>query len=277
MAADPGTTVVGRVEVGGASLAYELTGEAGPPLVLVHAGIADRRLWDAQVAAFAPQYRVLRYDLRGLGESTKPPTGFAHHEDLRGLLAALALRRAVVVGLSLGSRVALDVALAYPALTAALVLAAPALGGYPVSAAWEQYEVEEEAALERGDLPAAVELNLRMWVDGPRRDPAAVAPGVRARATTLVHDALARPPVRVRPGWLTPPAIGRLREVRTPTLVVVGDQDVPDVLAIADRLAAAIPGARRVVVPGAAHLVNLEAAEVFNRVVLEFLAEQDTR
>src|SRR5918995_4398890 len=110
MVREPEVTV-GRVEGGGAALAYEAAGPAaGPPLALVHAGIADRRMWDAQVAAFAPRYRVLRYDLRGFGESPKPPTGFAHHEDLRGLLAASTGRPAAVVGASLGGRVALDFA-----------------------------------------------------------------------------------------------------------------------------------------------------------------------
>jgi len=273
MATEPGTT--GRVAVGGASLAYELAGGgAEPPLVLLHAGIADRRMWDPQVEAFAARRRVLRYDLRGFGESTQPPTGFAYHEDLRGLLAALAIPRAAVLGLSLGSRVALDFALAWPPLTAALVLVAPALGGWPASAARARYDAAEAAALERGDLPAAVEVNLRMWVDGPDRPPAAVAPAVRTRAAELLQDVLARPAVPGRPRWLEPPAIGRLGEVRAPTLVVVGDHDVPDMQAIAARLAAAIPDARLAVVPGAAHLVNLEAPAVFNRLVLDFLAEQ---
>jgi pimeloyl-ACP methyl ester carboxylesterase len=242
--------------------------------VLVHAGIADRRMWDPQVGAFAARHRVLRCDLRGFGESTKPPAEFAYHEDLRGLLEALAIPRAALLGLSLGSRVALDFALASPHLTAALVLAAPALGGAPVSEARARYDAAEEAALERGDLPAAVEINLRMWVDGPRRAPEAVAPDVRARAGELLHDVLAGPPVPARPRWLEPPAAGRLGEVRVPTLVVVGDHDVPDTQANADRLAAEIPGARLAVVPGVAHLVNMEAPAVFNRLVLDFLAEQ---
>jgi pimeloyl-ACP methyl ester carboxylesterase len=97
---------------------------------------------------------------------------------------------------------------------------------------------------------------------------------VRTRAGQLLREALARPPVRVRPQWLEPPAIGRLGEVRVPTLVVVGDRDLADVQEIASRLAAEIPGARWAGVPGAAHLINLEAPAVFNRLVLDFLAEQ---
>jgi len=164
--------------------------------------------------------------------------------------------------------------LAYPEAAVALVLAAPALGGVPRSAAWERYEAAEEAALEQGDLERAVALNLRMWVDGPDGPPDRVDPVLRARTAELVRHQLTRPLVRVRPRWLEPPAISRLGEVRVPTLVVVGDHDVSDVQAIAARLAAAIPGARRAVVPGAAHLVNLEAPAAFNRLVLDFLAAQ---
>ena len=265
-------TVLGRVTVGEALLAYDLSGDAdGLPLVLVHAGIADRRLWDGDVAAFAPRHLVVRYDLRGFGQSTKPPVPYAHHEDLRAVLDAAGVSRAVVLGLSLGARIALDFALAFPTRTSALVLAAPALGGHVASETLRHYDDDETAALERGDIAAAVELNLRMWLDGPLRAPGDLDPTVRARARELLHHTLALPLVPVRPQWLDPPAHTRLGEVRAPTLVLVGDRDIPDTQEIAQRLAGEIPGAQLVVISGAAHLLNLEQPATFHQAVSGFL------
>jgi 3-oxoadipate enol-lactonase len=247
----------------------------------VHAGVGDRRLWDGQMDAFAVAHRVVRLDLRGFGESSLPGGPFSYVEDLRVLLDHLGIERAAVVGNSFGGRVALDLALAHPARTTALVLVASALSGHEGSAFLDGFDEEEEALLDDGKLDEAVELNLRTWLDGPEREAAPVAPEVRARIAemqrssfeTLVRAYEGTP----EPGpvaWADPPAAGRLAEVTVPTLVVVGTLDQPDFRAISERLAHGIPGAESAELE-AAHLPALERAEEFNRIVLDFLARAE--
>jgi pimeloyl-ACP methyl ester carboxylesterase len=126
----PGAPEGGFAEVNGASLYYDVAGN-GEPLVLVHAGIADRRMWDGQLKAFAERYRVIRYDMRGCGRS-EAPTGasFSHHDDLRGLLDFLGIERAILVGCTIGARTAIDFALALPERVRALALVCPSVSGF---------------------------------------------------------------------------------------------------------------------------------------------------
>jgi 3-oxoadipate enol-lactonase len=244
----------------------------------VHAGVGDRRLWDAQVEPFAERHRVVRLDLRGFGESALPGGPFSYVDDVRALLDHLGIERTAVVGNSFGGRVSLDFALLHPQRTAALVLVDSALSGYEGSVALDAFDEEEEALLDDGKLDEAVDLNLRTWLDGPERETAPVSPKVRARVAemqrssfeTLVraYDGLPEPgPV----AWADPPAATRLAEVSVPTLVVVGKLDQPDFRTISQRLAAEIPGAESAELD-AAHLPALERPEEFNRLVLDFLA-----
>ena len=265
----PPRVATGAADVNGTALWYEDSGE-GPPLVLIHAGIADSRMWDGQVAAFAQRYRVIRYDVRGFGRSPMPPGPYSNVEDLHALLQTLGVERASLVGLSMGGGIALDFALEYPEMVDALVLAASGLGGFQWSDALKQDWAEEDAALEAGDLARAAEINLRMWVDGPARTPDEVDPAVRARVREMLLAASHADDGEQQ--RLEPPAIARLGEIRVPALVIVGDRDQPDMLAVADRLAGGIAGARKVVVPGVAHMVNMERPEEFSRMVRDFLA-----
>ena len=260
----------GIAEVDGARLSYEVAG-AGPAVVLLHAGIADSRMWDPQFHTFAQHHRVIRYDARGYGRSEMPPGPFARHEDLYALLRYLGIERAALVGLSMGGATAIDFTLTHPAMVTALVPVASGLGGYQWSEAIQRYNAEEEAAIERGDMDAVYEVNLRMWVDGPTRTPAQVDPEVRGTVRQMLADASTS--TEGRPQRLDPPAIARLGEIRAPTLVIAGDADVPDILTIADLLVGAIPGARKVAVPGVAHMVNMERPGEFNRLVLDFLRQ----
>jgi pimeloyl-ACP methyl ester carboxylesterase len=272
----------GLALVHGAQLYYEMSGwrdrRQGETLLLLHAGVADHRMWDEQVAALAGHYPILRYDLRGFGKSLippPPPAAFAHYQDAAGLLDVLGVERAYVVGASFGGSVALDLALAYPERVAALVLGAPAVSGYGFSSALLRcFGAEEDAALARGDLEGATELNLRTWVDGPQRGPGQVDPAVRERVREMQLLAFSNPePEGVRVQELAPPAIERLCEVQAPTLVVTGDLDVPEFVVLAGRVATRIPGAQQAVIAGAAHLPSMERPELYNRLLLDFLAE----
>lgn len=260
----------GYADVHGARLYYEMMG-AGHPLVFVHAGIADSRMWDDQLADFAEHYRVIRYDIRGFGKSVMPPGPSSTSRDLYGLLQALGITRAHVVGLSIGGGIAIDFTLQHPEMVSALVLVASGLGGTQPSAEMQRAYADVDAALERDGIDAAVEAENRIWVDGPKRTPTQVNPSVRKRVTEMNGALYRLPEVDAPRERLDPPAVGRLGEIHVPTLVIVGDGDVPDVIETADMLEQGIAGARKVVFPGVAHMVNMERPAEFNRVVLDFL------
>jgi 3-oxoadipate enol-lactonase len=133
---------------------------------------------------------------------------------------------------------------------------------------------EIDAVLAREGIPAAVECESRLWVDGPRRTPDQVDASVRERVRVM-NTAISLQPEEVGTRErLDPPAITRLGEITAPTLVVVGDGDVPDVIATADLLASRIAGARKVILPDVAHMLTMERPDTFNRLVLDFLDEQ---
>jgi 3-oxoadipate enol-lactonase len=242
--------------------------------VLLHAGVGDRRLWDEQVDAFGERFRIVRYDARGFGESPLPGGPFSFVDDLRALLEHLGLERAALVGNSLGAATALQHALTDPHGVSALVLVGNPPMGAPLSAELKAFDTEEDALLDVGRLEEAVELNLRTWLADD------VEPGLRARVGEMQRSAFelqlaaySREPQPEAAGWLDdPPVWERLGDVACPTLVVVGDRDVSDMGVAADRLAEGIAGARKVVMPGSAHLPACERPEEFNRIVLEFLA-----
>ena len=259
-------------EVHGARLAYEVVGE-GEPLVLVHAGIADMRMWDPQVGPFAESRRVVRYDMRGFGKSPAVAGPFSHHDDMRGLLDALGVGRAAIVGSSMGGKVAIDFALENPDRVVALVLVASPVGGFePDTPRPEEWD-EMVAADEAGDLERLSELEVRKWVDGPQRGPDAVDPAVRDLVTEMNLIALRNEESGLLGDEreLEPLAAGRLGEIQAPTLVVVGELERPEILAAADLLAGEVPGAEKVVMRGTAHLPSMERPEEFNALVMEFL------
>jgi pimeloyl-ACP methyl ester carboxylesterase len=262
----------GFVEVNGARLFYEVAGN-GRPIVLAHAGIADSRMWDDQMAAFAPEFKVVRYDLRGFGRSSIPPAEYAHHDDLLGLLRALDIPSAILVGASMGGDVVTALALEHPEAADALILVDSLVGTAERSdelrAGWKAVD----AAFEAGDVERAIELELRMWVDGPARSPEAVDPAVRERVRVMDTDLFTRVTEQELASEqdVEPPGWSRLAEIRVPTLVFAGEEDQPEALASADALATGITGARKVMIPGAAHLPSMERPAEFNRIVLEFI------
>jgi pimeloyl-ACP methyl ester carboxylesterase len=262
----------GFAEVNDASLYYDVVGN-GESLVLVHAGIADRRMWDGQLEAFAERYRVVRYDMRGCGR-TETPTGatFSHHDDLRGLLDFLGIERANLLGCSIGARTVIDFALAHPERVRALALVCPSVSGSESDEEPPEEWDELVAADEAGDLDRVSELEVRIWVDGPYRSPDHVDPAVRDLVREMNVIALRNEAGlgEERPAQL--PAVHRLAEIQAPTLVVAGDVDRPEVGARADLLSRSIPRTQKAVINGTAHVPNMEKPVEFNRILLEFLA-----
>src|SRR5215208_7217570 len=235
--------------VNGARIAYDVAG-SGPPVVLLHAGIGDRRMWDAQVPAFAEHFTVIRFDARGFGETRKPDASYSPYADAIALLDHLDISLAHFVGVSMGSQTAIEATVAAPERVSALVAVA-ARTGTPVSpalrAGWDRVNELYEA----GDIAGAVEYELRMWVDGPDRSPDAVNPEMRERVREMNAALFVREDVDGEEIPLGPPAAERLAEISAPTLIVYGDKDVVDVRDAAEPLAAAIPGARLAIIPNA--------------------------
>jgi pimeloyl-ACP methyl ester carboxylesterase len=230
-------------------------------------------MWEQQIPAFAAGYRVIAYDLRGYGQSTLPDEPFAPHEDLGAVLDGLQLSRAHVLGVSMGGTVALDFALSHPDRVASLIVCGSTPGGTSatpdIRAGWDAVD----ALLEAGNVDEAIELELRMWVDGPRRSPDQVDPNVRERVRVMETLAFARAMAEPEPEEqrLDPPAADRLGEIQAPTLVLVGDLDYPQKVEIAISMSTRISGARLAVIRGTAHVPNMEAPSEFNRLVLDFL------
>ena len=255
------------------SLYSEVIGN-GIPVLFLHQGIADCRIWDRQWTSFAPTYKLMRCDLAGFGRSPISKVPIAHARDVADLLDETGVSGAAVVGGSLGGRVALELAVGRPDLVRALVLVAAALPGVDWSQEVRAFGAAEDDAMAAQDLDEATELNLRMWVDGPHRTAEEVDPAVRAAVAEMQRRALELQ----APHWdvleeemLVPNIDERLDAVRAAALVLVGEGDVDDFQQLATRMADEIPGARLHTILGAAHVPNLEQPLAFDAVVLEFL------
>lgn len=264
-----------RARVNGVSLYYEIAG-SGPPLVLVHGFACGIRSWDPQVRALSRGFRVITYDVRGHGISEAPrdPSSYSQPistADLRGLLDHLKIRRAAIGGLSMGGNIALNFALAYPAMVRALIVADTGAGS-DETAEWISGAHTFAQALDRGgveafaDLAMADPLFARYVAQGPEAERFIRGCLVTHRAHGLAHTA--REVLSKRPTIysLEP----RLRQIRVPTLLVVGEHDAPCVR-VHGFMAQTIPRATALVIPRAGHLTNLEAPGVFNRAVRRFL------
>lgn len=262
----PGTQFVSTDQ---AQIAYDVTG-SGPAVLLLHAGLGDRTMWDAQVPVFANEFTVVRVDARGFGETRKPPVEYSPIADLLAVLDHLGIVQAHVVGVSMGSQTAIEMAVAAPERVASLVAVA-ARTGVPVSpelrAGWDHVNELYDA----GDIEGANEYELRMWIDGPQRTPEMIDQVFRERVRVMNGALLVRDDEEGDEIDLDPPAAERLGEIAAPTLVIYGDQDIADVQQAGPLLAEAIPGAQLVEMPNASHLPQMEHPAQFNELVLGFL------
>lgn len=253
-------------------LFYETKGH-GDVVVLLHGGQLDRRMWDAQFDVLAKHSRVIRYDLRGFGKSATPDSPFSNEQDLLLLLQRLNVKKATLVGLSLGAAVAVDFSLAHPEMIDALVLVCPGLSGFRFDDKANKIDAVIESAQD-GNYERATEL----WLANPYMSVAMENPALRDKLRLLARDNL-RAWLKINPLLVRrsrPPAAERLREVHARTLVIGGERDVSDIHKIVDKLVAEIPGARKETLPDTGHLVPMEKPEEFNRLVLDFI-QRDNR
>ena len=261
--------------VNGVSLYYEIAGR-GAPLVLVHGFACGIRSWDPQVRALSRYRRVITYDVRGHGLSDAPPEAAAYSQatsvaDLHALLAHLKIGRAVVGGLSMGGNIALNFALAHPAMVSALIVADTGAGSEEAGD-WAAGLRAFADVLNRGgveafaDMAVAHPLFARYVAQGPEAERLVRSCLTTHRARGLAHTALEV--LAKRPSIYSLDA--RLRALGVPTLLIVGEYDTP-CLKPHRFLADVMPKARHVVLRGVGHLTNLEAPAAFNAAVKSFL------
>jgi len=259
--------------VRGGNLYYETTGE-GPPLVLIHAGFLDCRMWDDQFQLFAKGNRVIRYDVRGFGRSSRPSEEYSDAEDLFTLLKHLNFESANILGVSNGGRIALDFVSVHPAMVNSLILVSPGIRGYKSSGPEEDREWKEldqkgdlqDLAISENRIDDAVKMDLEIW---------ASAQGT-ANKNRLLNIATANshihknPPHRLQKSP-EPPAFTKLGQIRMPTMLMVGDQDVKGMQLMTKRLHELIRGSKLSVIRGADHIANMSRPEEFNAIVSSFL------
>ena len=251
----------------GGWLQYAIAGE-GDPVVFIHGFGLDSNMWDAQWAAFADRHRVIRYDMRGYGRSSEPAGPYSHVDDLLALIDFLGVGPVHLVGLSLGGRVALRVAATHLKAVRSLTLADPALDGHAWTDDWLQRWRKMTEAARRGDLSAAKKLWREHVLFAPANAQPQVADSLRAMIDRYSGWHLRYPD----PGEASQtPIAPMLPNISIPTLVMVGELDLPDFQAIARRLGQELPQVELQTIAGAGHMSNMEAPQVFNDRVLGFL------
>jgi len=258
----------GFVDVPGTRLFFEERG-VGDAVILIHGGMLDHRMWDPQVAALAKRYRVIRYDVAAHGRSAAPEAPWRNYEHLALLMQALEVERATLVGLSLGGRVAIDLAIAYPEKVRSLVLIGPGMSGFPFTGRdWRARMGESASARREGNAEKVAELFLGTWLAGPHRSPSQVDPAVWAKVSEMaVPNALHQ----IDSLELEPPAVGRVAEITAPVLLIEGELDTEDIHKIFTLIQRTLVGTRRVVIPGVAHMPGIERPTEVNRLLLEFI------
>jgi 3-oxoadipate enol-lactonase len=263
------------LDVPGGKISYEEAGR-GRPVVLLHQGIADRRVWNREFPLLAREHHVVRYDLRGFGGSEPATSKYSSVGDLLALLDHLGLRRPLIVGPSVGGRISLDLTLAYPERVGALLLIAPGYSGMDYDqvpggkATFERDETLSKAAADAwaaGKLEDATEYLRQLW-----------ASALTGSALDLFRTMVRENDKEVfgeRSGQFETreggPAAARLKEIRVPTRILVGDLDNPAMPHCANFLGRGIAGAKVQLVPGADHLLNLSEPEAFDSAFHEFV------
>jgi pimeloyl-ACP methyl ester carboxylesterase len=260
--------------IGAATLPATTAGrDDGVPVVFLHAGVCDHRMWLTQVEAVADAgYRALAYTRRGFGEAQSPDEPFSHRDDLEAVLAQSGIHAAVLVGCSMGGGLAVDFALRHPGRTAGLVLSGTAItgGDYHLSDTDKQMEAVLDDAEERGDIEFQNKVDAHAWLDGPRSANGRVGGEVRKLFFDMNLKALSKQP-KLAHETKRPSARDRIGDVAAPVLLIAGDLDFNYILARHEGLSEDLPNAFATIIEGTAHLPNLERPDLFDPLLLEFL------
>lgn len=248
----------------------------GDPLVLLHGGALDHRMWDPQLPALADAFRVLAPDFRGHGRSSTPRTPFRHCDDIAALLRELGAGPAVLVGVSMGGGAAVDLALEQPKLVRALVVCGTGTSELEFTDPWvlSVLAARDRAAAEQ-DVEGWLDASMQ-FVNGPHRELTDVSPELVARVRQMAADTVAHHvppegpvlPEPVRNTWT------RAGAITVPVLTISGSLDSTDHINAARRFAETVANGRAITIDGAAHYPNLEKPDEFTRQLRAFTARE---
>ena len=271
-----GDAFEGTIPVPGGTLWAQWAG-SGSGVVLIHAGIADARMWDPQWGTLVGQHRTARYDTRGYNRTTTEDVPFSNRADVIAVMDAAGIDRAVLVGCSRGGSIALDTALEYPDRVSGVVWVCGGVSGADVEDSPEATALfdREEPLIEAKDWAAMADLDVQIWIDGVGQPAGRAAESVRALVRQMCLETYMKELEEGRPIPFDPPAVGRLGELRVPVLAIVGLLDLPATSATAQILVDGAPNARRIDLPDVAHLPSLERPTWFTETLRTFLDEVD--
>ncbi|MEM7101546.1 MAG: alpha/beta hydrolase [Bacteroidota bacterium] len=254
-----GSAIIDGVEAG-----------TGEPLIFLHAGVADKRMWMPQIEFFSNKYHTIAYDRRGFGKTKSPDEAFSHLNDLQTIIDFKLLPPAILVGCSQGGRIALDFALKYPDQVKKLVLISPAISGqsfpdtFPEPA---QTFINELDVCE--DFDRINQLEAFLWLDGAVSNPNRVDDTLRNLFLDMNGIALDHPDFNheIEPDS----AMEMLADINVPALVLWGNLDFPSLGLRCQNLVQSMKNATGYIIEGTAHLPGLEKPGVVNKLISEFL------
>jgi 3-oxoadipate enol-lactonase len=273
----PKTIDSGYAEVNKTKLYYEITGK-GEPLVLIHGSFGDRRFWGLQFMELSKKYKVLRYEVRGYGRSALPDPEEAYRDcdDLNALMDFLKITKAHICGLSLGSIIAIDFALAYPDKCRSLIPVGPRVAGD----ATDEYKNKNSDSV-RAIIAKTTEI---VRTKGAKEATNYLWTGDHAMGKTVVTTRTRHALLRMGYDYswwrylhtskreqAFPMAIKKLHEIKIPTLVVTAEYDLELCKEVASMMAKEIPGAKLVSIKGAGHIMNMDKPAEFNKIISGFI------
>jgi 3-oxoadipate enol-lactonase len=257
------TSDTGYVDVDGGKLFYEIAGK-GENIVLLHDGMVNHRIWDEQFPVLAKNYRVVRYDRRGYGKSTDPQTKYSHIDDLNQVFIQLKVDKAIVFGMSSGGGLAINFALTFPEKVKGLVLVGSVVSGF----GYTSHMTTRGGHMNPAEMSDPIKLEKYFVMD----DPYEIYSGntkAKEKVMTLLpyfgrdNKVPTKPPEKV--------AVKCLSEIKVPTLILVGEHDIPDVHAHAGAINAGIQNSKREIIPNSGHLIPIEQPTLFNEAVMNYL------
>jgi 3-oxoadipate enol-lactonase len=259
-------TTPGYIEVPRGRLYYEVAGN-GTPVVLIHGGFGDRRMWNEQFNTFARDFRVVRYDHRGFGNSTGADSAYSPVDDLVRLLDHLGISKAHLVGNSAGGAFAIDFTVLRPERVHKLVVVGSGAGGYP----YKPEDIADVVAVFDAAQKEGLDKAAEMWRNSAMIPVASRDPRTADLVWQMIRDNRRMFTIEWPSEKMNPRAYARLGEIKVPTLFVIGERDTETVRKVAEATAARIPGAEVLRMPNADHLPQMVAPEIFNERVRAFL------
>ncbi|HEY9048265.1 MAG TPA: alpha/beta hydrolase [Ohtaekwangia sp.] len=264
----------GYIQAGGIKVYYESRGE-GPAVLLLHAGLQDCRMWDAQLPALTGNHRVITVDLPAHGKTTGMDTTLLMEDVLAAVLDSLHIVKTSVIGLSYGSASATDLVLAYPKKIDKVILVSPGLTGWqdvlkPDSISL-YYFTALDSAFMKDDHTKTAALFTKAWCDGPFRTPEQVDSATRKYILTTTLQNLQQ---HTNDRWVSfaeETGADRAHTIENPVLIIYGDKDIPFIIEVSHFLNKSIAGSKEVMIPNVAHMLNMEAPETFNKTITDFL------